>query len=153
MTASGRWTSQAQSCFFPCTGGLRGSRKEYCKRASRSLEVELLHHTSCLFGWYSESQIRSAGLFSKNEPSNWKRGPHSAKSKPKGLLASQATLAHLTWECLWENREGWCHHYLSLCVHQSNKQTSFPGLNVCYKGGTTQLKHLQITVAGLQATL
>lgn len=98
----------------------------------------MLHHTFCLFGWYSEPQIHPISLLSKNRPSKWKQGPRSAKSKPRGLLASQATPTHLEHESVCKRRrEGWCHHCLSFCVHQNNKQTSFPHLKACYKEGKT----------------
>lgn len=131
-----------------------GQRKEHCKKASPSLEAELLYYTTCLFRWYSESWIHPVLLFSKNKPSNQKQSPCSAKSKPKGVLAHR--LPQPTWSMgvsVREEGKGGVTTVFLFVFTKLKKQASFPLLESCCEGGITQLEHLQITVAGLQAPL
>lgn len=72
------------------------------RRPRPSLEAKLLHYPSCLFRWHCETRIHPVSSF-KNMPSNWKQRPCSAKPKPKGLPASQASPAHLEHELVWES--------------------------------------------------
>lgn len=146
----GRWASEGQSCLFP---DAEGGERSILKRLSLSLEVELPSYTSCLFRWYSQTKIHPVSLFSKNKPSSQKQSLCSAKSKPKGLLASHSPTHRSLKMSVSEWGEGGVTTvFLSVSTKLINRPL-FLIWRLLNQGSTIWLKYLQIIVAGLQATL